>query len=93
MVKGVASKSGGSESTMKLDWPSSLQAYVSGQIQNSPKMVVLLELICHSVHMGERILVFRLAIGGASLDWGGGLSSGWPLRGLRLGGASPVLLS
>jgi hypothetical protein len=50
---------GGSESSMKMDWPSSLPSYVSGQLQDSPKMVVLLELICHSVHLGERMLVFR----------------------------------
>lgn len=59
VAKGVAMKSGG-ESSMKLDWPSAaLPSYVSGKIQDSPKMVVLLELIFHSVHVGEKILVFR----------------------------------
>ena len=68
VAKGVATKPGsgsggvgtGGESSMKLDWPSAaLPSYVSGHIQDSPKMVVLLELICHSVHLGEKILVFR----------------------------------
>lgn len=52
-------KSGG-ESSMKLDWPSiSLPSYTPGQLSNSPKMMVLMELICRSVHVGEKILVFR----------------------------------
>lgn len=56
---GITGGGSGGESSMKLDWPSTLPSYVSGHIQDSPKMVVLLELICHSVHLGEKILVFR----------------------------------
>lgn len=60
VAKGVATAKSGGESSMKLDWPSeSLSSYVPGQIQDSPKMVVLLELICRSVHLGEKMLVFR----------------------------------
>lgn len=56
MAKGVAKN----ESSMKLDWPNSaLPSYVAGKVQDSPKMVVLLDLICNSVHLGEKILVFR----------------------------------
>ena len=59
-AKSGASSGSGGDSGMKLDWPtSSLPSYVVGQIQDSPKMVVLLEIICRSVHLGERILVFR----------------------------------
>ena len=54
------SRNGGGESTMKLEWPtSSLPDYVPGQIKDGSKMVVLLELICHSVHLGEKMLIFR----------------------------------
>lgn len=54
-VRGVASES----STMKLDWPASLTDYVPGQVNESPKMMVLLEILCQSVHLGERVLIFR----------------------------------
>ena len=53
---------GESSSSMKLDWPSvpfPLPAYAPGRLHDSPKMVVLFNLIFHSVHLGERILVFR----------------------------------
>ncbi len=51
---------GGGESSMKLEWPtSSLPQYTPNNLQNSPKMVVLLELIFRSVKVGEKVLVFR----------------------------------
>ena len=64
---GVAKKSSGggmgeSSSSMKLEWPSvplPIPAYVPGHLHNSPKMVILFNLIFYSVHLGERILVFR----------------------------------
>ncbi len=64
---GVARKGGGGageagSSSMKLDWPTAslpLPAYVPGRLHDSPKMVVLFNLVFHTVHLGERILVFR----------------------------------
>ena len=51
-----------SSSSMRLEWPSQvlpLPTYRPGQLQAGSKMVVLFNLIFHSVHIGERILVFR----------------------------------
>ena len=57
---GGTGKIGGGESSMRLDWPKEvIPSYVPERIQDSPKMVVLLELICRSVHLGEKVLVFR----------------------------------
>ena len=57
---GNKSGSGGGESSMKLEWPSaSLPHYAPGNLQDSPKMVILLELVFRSVKMGEKILIFR----------------------------------
>ena len=36
-----------------------LSNYKTGLLSNSPKMVVMMELIDRSVHLGDRVLVFR----------------------------------
>jgi hypothetical protein len=41
-----------------------MQGYQTGLMENSGKMVVLMEIIQESVMMGEKILVFRLADSG-----------------------------
>ncbi len=57
---GASGGGGGGESSMKLDWPSSsLPSYNPGQVQDSPKMAVILELVFRSVHLSEKILIFR----------------------------------
>lgn len=50
----------GGDSSMKLEWPTTaLPQYSPGNLQDSPKMAVLLELVFHSVKIGEKLLIFR----------------------------------
>ena len=61
-LKPGGGKSGGGagESSMKLEWPTSvLTQYSPGKLQDSPKMAVLQELVFRSVKVGEKVLIFR----------------------------------
>ena len=47
---------------MLLQPTSDIPNYQPGVLENSPKMVILAELIDRSVHVGDKILIFRYSL-------------------------------